>query len=124
MKTMQKLIMMMMVVVMGGMMASCGSDDDDSSVGVYTLQCVLVDQGQLSDYDVQLVNAMLQESETKFPNTTLEIAKAALDQSMKASLSTFAKMPNCTVEFRLKDSTGKVVYSRQLVVKDGQATIK
>ena len=74
MKTMQKLIMMMMVVVMGGMMASCGSDDDDSSVGVYTLQCVLVDQGQLSDYDVQLVNAMLQESETKFPNTTLEIA--------------------------------------------------
>ncbi len=123
MKKIGTMMLMLFVACMGMALQSCGSDDDSSEKASYTLSGSLTDKGNLPDEAAAVIQATIsQASETIV--ATLSNAKSRMDQSINASKSAFPTAYNYTITFYLKDSAGKVQYTKRLVVKDQKITIE
>lgn len=128
MKTMKKVLFMMLIAVMGGMITtSCGSDDDSSSavvLGDYTIKARISDKGNIPDDMYALMNQAFESYVTQtVQGVSLDLAKKALDIAFDAmDTSSFEKNYNYTIEMYIADSKGNKVYSRYVIIKDGQVT--
>lgn len=137
MKKIQMMMLMMLTAFMGFALQSCGSDDDNKSeaTDTYTMSLEIVDKGDLSDKDVEDLNAMIQEGmkdakDLDLTVTTTETqAKAALDYAitvykpvLEASFKGTGITKKFTLAFVLRNSSKKVVYQRNVLV-DGENVI-
>ena len=131
MKQFKNFFIIALMVLVGGMVSSCGSDDDNnggggSGLGTYTLKCHLSDYGTMpADMAKLMDDALLQNVNQQYPNVSLDIVKKSVDKAVEDAVKSgeYQDSPyNYTVEFYIVDSTGKKVYSRYIIVKDGTAT--
>lgn len=129
------MMLMMLTAFMGFALQSCGSDDDNKSeaTDTYTMSLEIVNPGELTSDEVELVNGMIQEKMKDVKDltvtTTETLAKAAMDKSInmyKTLLETSFKGSKNTKKFTLgiilRNSANKVVYQRNVQV-DGENVI-
>ncbi len=136
MEKIKSLMLMVVMIVMSGMVCSCGSDDDDnkggggseSAIGTYVLHCTLSDAGTMPKEYADILKKSLEESvNATYQNVALDVVKAALDTAVEDAIRNGQydnEQYNYTIEFYITNSSGKKVYSRYIVVKDGKATAK
>lgn len=126
MKQFKNFFLIALMVLVGGVASSCGSDDDDNGGGIdtYTLKMRIADSGNLPAADVELINQTFNKYSAEIPNTTLAAAKLGMNEAMELYISSGALVVtyDYTIEYYLLNSSGKTVYSRKIVVKDGKAT--
>lgn len=113
-----------------------GNDDNINTkdTNTYTMGLVIIDKGDLSDAEYTMVNAMIQQAMSQATTTvtaTEDQAKAALDAAIKvyqpALESAFKGTGNTkkfTMAFLLKNSSGKVVYQRNVLIDGEKVTIQ
>lgn len=135
MKKIQMMMLMMLTAFMGFAFQSCGSDDEKTEVtGTYTMGLVITDKGDLSDAEYTMVNNMIQQAmsqATTTVNATETQAKAALDAAIKiyqpqleSGFKGSGNTKKFTMAFQLKNSSGKVVYQRNVLVDGEKVTVQ
>ena len=130
MKKFQVMMLMMLVAFMGLSVQSCGSDDDDTdAVQNFTLKVALQDAGNLDPASATYMETIL-PNYTQTVRCTKAQAKLALDQAIQENQTSIpvadaeGNYMNYTLKFYLVDDSNKEVYSKLLIIKDGQRTIK
>ena len=124
MKTMQKFFMMMVVVLMAGFVTSCG-DDDNNDLGTYTIGLTVSERGGLTEQEVSLMNYALKSMEQSFSNTTESRARAAFEESFKKiDTSKLSTEKDYTLEYFLKNSSGTKIATHNIIIKNGNVTLK
>ena len=119
---MQKVFMTMLVVLMAGFVTSCGDDDkNDGFLGNYTITLRVSEQGTLSDETYTALNTLLKTKEVNIPNVLELAAKTAFEESFRAFKPSFLDVTsNYTLEYALKNSSGKTIAVHYINVKDGK----
>ena len=129
MKKIQVMMLMMLVVFMGMSVQSCGSDDDPETSQNYTLKVSLHDIGNLDPTSSTYMASIL-PNYTRTVKCTESQAKQALDLALEESKTSIpiadeeGNLLNYTLKFYLVDESNKEVYSKLLVIYDGQRTVK
>ena len=138
MKKIQMMMLMMLTAFMGFALQSCGSDDDNKSEATdkYTMSLEIVDKGDLTTDEFNMVNAMIKESMAKSGATTTVTAtetqaKAALDAAiqvykpvLESSFKGYGNTKKFTLAFILRNSANKVVYQRNVLVDGEKITVQ
>ena len=114
---------------MGLSVQSCGSDDDPDTIQNYTLKVALQDTGNLDSASATYMASIL-PNYTQTVKCTESQAKKALDLAIEENQTSIpvaneeGDYLNYTLKFYLVDDSNKEVYSRLMIMKDGQRTIK
>ena len=128
MKKFQVMMLMMLVAFMGLSVQSCG-DDDPEAVQNYTLKVALQDAGNMDEASATYMASIL-PNYTQTVRCTESQAKQALDLAIQERQTSIpvtneeGEYVNYTLKFYLVDDSNKEVYSKLLIIKDGQRTIK
>ena len=129
MKKFQVMMLMMLVAFMGLSVQSCGSDDDPETSQNYTLKVSLHDIGNLDPTSSTYMASIL-PNYTQTVKCTESQAKQALDLAIEENKTSIpiadeeGNLLNYTLKFYLVDESNKEVYSKLLVIYDGQRTVK
>jgi len=122
-------MLMMLVAFMGMSVQSCGSDDDPETSQNYTLKVSLHDIGNLDPTSSTYMASIL-PNYTRTVKCTESQAKQALDLAIEENKTSIpiadeeGNLLNYTLKFYLVDESNKEVYSKLLVIYDGQRTVK